>query len=317
MVRRRLTARKRVIVAPPRILHGATWASQPVIRAESNGLHAGYFPKTLKNLLSGLGYHDAPSYLGRRVPLRNFGYAWRVSVVTYKKPTANHTRVIRATYHTTTRRATFESGIRDAARLALARIRYEMDEELSSHQYTFFPMRFGGEPEVFVRRPCACEDERLKEQVQFSAELDEEMVGVLDELEEAHQRIARYEEVIDELNRTIAERNNGGGNDGGDDGDDAPEDDDEDPPEDDEEDEDEDGGDDGGDNPILEAHQDEEEEEEPFEREWEPEERLPSPTPEVPKKSKAQEEYEAIRKEIMEMKPEYYDFKQFKFVRPE
>ena len=308
MARSRLTARKRVLVPPQRIQPGANWASQPVIRAESNGLHAGYFPLTLKKLLSGLGYHDAPTYFGKRMPLRYHGYIWRVWVETYEQPTSNHTRIVRKTYYASSARATFEDGIRDAAREALARIRYEMDEELDHQQYAHFPMKAHEGSDAYVLHPRNEATEQLKEQVNFTLHQDEEMTRVLEELEFAYRRIARYEDTIDELHHELATRDGDDDNNGDDaddedpDGDEGPEGDDED-----------DGGDDGGDTPVQDVPQ-EEEEEEPFEREWEPEdheERLPSPTPEEPALSRERMEYEAFKRRILE---DSSDEEQLKFV---
>ena len=243
MARQRLTARKRTLAPRQMIPTGIHWASQPVIRAESNGMHAGYFPETLRKVLSALGFHDAPVYHGRRVPLRNHGYAWRVWVVTYEKPTEDHTRVTRETYHAKSRRATFEEGIRDAASEALARLRYDMKDELSGQQYAHFPMKASEDSEITIQQPHARDCEPLKEQVRHTSAREKAMARVLTELEEAHQRIAHYEDTIEELYQVIAEMEEGedAGEDDDDDGDEGNDDGDDD--------EDED-GDEGGDAPV-------------------------------------------------------------------
>ena len=207
MARCKITPRKRVVVRPPQIPEGINWAIQPVLEAHSSGLHAGYFPKTLWYLLQGLGYHDAPLYIGTRTPLRGRGYMWRVHVILYEKATDDGMRRTRRIHYATAPRATFDAGIRDAARQALAVLRFEMDSSLRVSQFAHFPRRASGSLEVAVL-PAASTDtaDRLREQVCLTTALDRELTMALDEIEELHARNDEQEERIRQLMEMLADQ---------------------------------------------------------------------------------------------------------------
>ena len=226
MARGKLTARKRALVPPPVIPRGVHWAAQPVIKAHSSGLHAGYLPNALEYMLRGLGYDDTPIYFGERTPLRHSGYAWRVRVVIFKKPEEEYVSIERATYYAPAPRATFEDGIRDAAREALARIRQEMDEELRHTQYAHLPMKAHEDARTVVRRARNGDSERLKELVKYTTAHDEVTASLQADLAALHHRNARNEDTIGELLQIIAELQDGDDNNGEDGDEEDPEDDD-------------------------------------------------------------------------------------------
>jgi hypothetical protein len=112
MARVKLTSRKH-IHAPPR---------RNVVPTESHsdGQNAGYFPRTLRIMLLALGYSEPPLFVGVPRLLHGNSYLWRVHVIIYERPTTNHIRCIRHMVEATTLRWTFEGGMSEAAREALA-----------------------------------------------------------------------------------------------------------------------------------------------------------------------------------------------------
>jgi hypothetical protein len=93
--------------------------------SHSNGQNAGYFPRTLQTVLLALGSSEPPLFIVTPRLLRGNSYLWRVRVVIYKKPMANCVCHI---FQAPTPRWTFEAGMREAAREALAILRHEADE---------------------------------------------------------------------------------------------------------------------------------------------------------------------------------------------
>jgi hypothetical protein len=112
MARMKLMARKHVRVP----LH------RNVVPMESHSdcQNAGYFLRTLRTMLCGNSY------------------LWHVRVVIYERPMANHIRRIGQVVEAPTSRWTFEAGMREAAREALAILRHEMDEQMAHSQYHHF-----------------------------------------------------------------------------------------------------------------------------------------------------------------------------------
>jgi hypothetical protein len=108
MARVKLAARKHVR-APPR---------RNVVPTESHsdGQNAGYFPRTLRAVLLGLGYSETPLFVGVLRLLCGNSYLWHVRVIIYEWPTTDRGHLREAT----TPRWTFEGGMREAAREALA-----------------------------------------------------------------------------------------------------------------------------------------------------------------------------------------------------
>jgi hypothetical protein len=112
MARVKLTARKHVHAPPCR--------NVVPMKSHSDGQNAGYFPRTLQTVLLALGYSEPPLFIGvLRLLLRN-SYLWRVRVIIYERPTSDCIHRIRHVVEATTPRWTFEGGIREATREALA-----------------------------------------------------------------------------------------------------------------------------------------------------------------------------------------------------
>jgi hypothetical protein len=112
MTRVKLTVRKHVHVPPCR----------NVVPTESHndGQNVGYFSRTLRTVLLALGYSEPPFFIGVMRLLHGNSYLWRVRVIIYERPTTDHIRRIRHVVEATTPRWTFEGGMREAAREALA-----------------------------------------------------------------------------------------------------------------------------------------------------------------------------------------------------
>jgi hypothetical protein len=133
MVRRRLTARKHVR-APPR-------RDTVPTESHSDGQEAGYFPRTLRTVLLLLGSSEPPLFIGIPRLLRGNSYLWHVRVVIYERSTTARIRRIRQVVEAPAPRWTFEAGMREAAREALAVLRHEADEHMAYSQYHHFPSR--------------------------------------------------------------------------------------------------------------------------------------------------------------------------------
>jgi hypothetical protein len=90
------------------------------MEAHSDGQNAGYFPRTLWTVLLALGYSKPLLFVGVLRLLHGNSYLWRVWVIIYKRPTIDRIRRIHHVVKATTSRWTFDGGIREAAREALA-----------------------------------------------------------------------------------------------------------------------------------------------------------------------------------------------------
>jgi hypothetical protein len=64
-----------------------------------------------------------------------------VRVIIYERPTTDHIRRIHHVLEATAPRWTFEGGMREAAREALALLRHEAEEQIEQLQYRHFPSR--------------------------------------------------------------------------------------------------------------------------------------------------------------------------------
>jgi hypothetical protein len=130
MARVKLTARKHVC-APPR---------RNVVPTESHsdGQTAGYFPRTLRIVLLALVYSEPPLFIGVPRLLRGNSYLWRVRAIIYERAMTDHIRCIRRVVEATTTRWTFEGGMREAAREALALLQHEVEEQMEQSQYHHF-----------------------------------------------------------------------------------------------------------------------------------------------------------------------------------
>jgi hypothetical protein len=112
MARVKLTVRKHVRVPPHR--------NVVPMESHNDGQNAGYFLRTLRTVLLALGYSEPPLFIGVPRLLRENSYLWRVRVIIYERPTTDHIRRIHHVVEATTPRRTFEGGMREVAREALA-----------------------------------------------------------------------------------------------------------------------------------------------------------------------------------------------------
>jgi hypothetical protein len=76
-------------------------------------------------LLLALGYSEPPFFIGTLRLLCGNSYLWRVHVIIYERPMTDHIHLIRQVVKASTQRWTFEGGIRDATREALAVLQHE------------------------------------------------------------------------------------------------------------------------------------------------------------------------------------------------
>jgi hypothetical protein len=88
--------------------------------SHNDSQNAGYFPRTLRTVLLALGYSEAPLFIGVPRLLHGNSYLWHVCVIIYERPMTDHIHRIRHVVNATTLRWTFEGGMREAAREALA-----------------------------------------------------------------------------------------------------------------------------------------------------------------------------------------------------
>jgi hypothetical protein len=124
-------ARKHVRV-PPR------WDVVPM-ENHSDGQEAGYFPRTLRTVLLALGSSEPPLFIGIPRMLRGNSYIWHVRVVIYERSMTDRIQRIRQVVEAPAPRWTFEAGMREAAREALAVLFHEADEQMAHLQYRHFP----------------------------------------------------------------------------------------------------------------------------------------------------------------------------------
>jgi hypothetical protein len=89
---------------------------------ESHGdfQNVGCMLRTLRTMLLVLGYNEPPLFIGTPRLLRGTSYLWRVRVVIYEMPMTDCIHHIRQVVEASTPRWTFEAGMREAARAALA-----------------------------------------------------------------------------------------------------------------------------------------------------------------------------------------------------
>jgi hypothetical protein len=133
MARVKLTARKHVRAPPRRVV--------VLMESHSDDQDAGYFPRTLWTVLLALGSSEPPLFIGTLRLLCENSYLWRVHVVIYERPMTDRIRCIRQVVEAPAPRWTFEAGMREAAREALAVLRHEADGQMAYSQYRHFPSR--------------------------------------------------------------------------------------------------------------------------------------------------------------------------------
>jgi hypothetical protein len=130
MARMKLTARKHVRAPPCR--------DAVPTESHSDGQEVGYFPRTLRTVLLALGSSEPPLFIGIPRLLHGNSYLWRVRVVIYERSTTDRIRRIHQVVEAPAPRWTFEAGMREAAREALAILRHEVDEQMAHSQYRHF-----------------------------------------------------------------------------------------------------------------------------------------------------------------------------------
>jgi hypothetical protein len=86
----------------------------------SDGQHAGYFPRNLQTLLSSLGFGEPPLFIDTTRLLHGNSYMWHVCVIIYERAMTDHICRIRQVIEASTPSWTFEGGMRDVVREALA-----------------------------------------------------------------------------------------------------------------------------------------------------------------------------------------------------
>jgi hypothetical protein len=112
MARMKLMARKNVCAPPHR--------NDVPTKFHCDCQDAGYFLRTLWTVLLALGSSERPLFIGTPRLLRGNSYLWRVRVVIYERPITDHIRRICHVVEAHAPRWTFEAGMREAAREALA-----------------------------------------------------------------------------------------------------------------------------------------------------------------------------------------------------
>jgi hypothetical protein len=131
MVRMKLTVRKHVRAPPHR--------NVVPTESHSDGQNDGYLPRTLRTVLLALGSSEPPLFIGTLRLLHGNLYLWSVRVVIYERPMTDCIRRIRQVVEAPAPRWTFEVGMREAAREALAVLQHEVDEQVAHSQYHHFP----------------------------------------------------------------------------------------------------------------------------------------------------------------------------------
>jgi hypothetical protein len=109
---RKLIARKHVRAPPHRDV--------VPMESDSDGQHAGYFLMTLWTLLLAQGYSEPPLFIETLRLLCGNSYLWHVRVIIYERPMIDHICHIRHVIEASTLRWTFEGGMREVTRDALA-----------------------------------------------------------------------------------------------------------------------------------------------------------------------------------------------------
>jgi hypothetical protein len=106
--------------------------------SHSDGQDASYFSRTLRVVLLALGSSEPLLFIGTPRLLRGNSYLWHVCVVIYERPTTDHIRRIHQVVEVPAPWWTFEAGMREVAREALAVLRHEVDEQMAHSQYRHF-----------------------------------------------------------------------------------------------------------------------------------------------------------------------------------
>jgi hypothetical protein len=113
-----------------KLVHAPPHRNAMPMESHSDDQRAGYFSKTLQTLLLMLGYSEPPLFIGILRLLHRNSYLWHVCVTIYERPTTDHIHRIHHVVEATTPKWTFEGGMREAAREALALLRHEVEEQM-------------------------------------------------------------------------------------------------------------------------------------------------------------------------------------------
>jgi hypothetical protein len=87
--------------------------------SHSDGLNAGYFPRTLRTMLLELGSSKPSLFIRTLKLLHGNSYLWRVCVVIYERPMTDCIHRIRQVVKAPAPRWMFEAGMREATCEAL------------------------------------------------------------------------------------------------------------------------------------------------------------------------------------------------------
>jgi hypothetical protein len=90
-------------------------------------------------MLLALGYSKPPLFVGVPRLLHGNLYLWCVRVIIYERPMTDHIHRIYHVVEATTPRWTFEGGMREATREALALLQHGVEEQMEQSQYRHFP----------------------------------------------------------------------------------------------------------------------------------------------------------------------------------
>jgi hypothetical protein len=90
------------------------------MKSHSDGQNVGYFSRTLRTVLLALRYSEPLLFVSVLRLLHGNSYIWHVRVIIYESPMTDHIHRICHVVEATTPRWTFERGMREAAREALA-----------------------------------------------------------------------------------------------------------------------------------------------------------------------------------------------------
>jgi hypothetical protein len=116
----KLTVRKHVRAPPCR--------NAVATEFHSDSQNAGYFSRILWTVLLALGSSEPPLFIGLPRLLHGNSYLWRVHVVIYERPTTDRICRIRQVVEAPAPSWTFEAGMRETTREALAVMCHEADE---------------------------------------------------------------------------------------------------------------------------------------------------------------------------------------------
>jgi hypothetical protein len=118
--------------------------------SDRDGPNAGYFSTTLRIMLLALGSSEPLLFVRTLRLLYGNSYLWLVRVVIYERPMTDRIHHICQVVEAPAPRWTFEVGLREASREALAVLRHEADEQMAHSQYRHFLSRVEEGAEVMV-----------------------------------------------------------------------------------------------------------------------------------------------------------------------